>query len=139
MGHTVGILTVSCSRTSRPSTGTTAQVKQDMPPSSSTYRGETERNFGCTLQVLWQQSAWHCTADSDFLTLLNSLFPLPLQNSWTGFRLSSKVVMRVISTLRTQHSDLEGWRRLPRIGTHVGTIGMPMSNLWEFTDYTVRA
>jgi hypothetical protein len=84
------------------------------------------RSFGST-------PAWHCTSEKSFLTLFNSLFPLPLQNSWTGFRLNSKVVMRVISTLRTQHSDLEGWRRLPKIGNHVGTTGACMSNLWEWT------
>jgi hypothetical protein len=48
------------------------------------------RSFGST-------PAWHCTLDKSFLTLFNSLFPLPSQNSWTGFRLNSKVVMRVIS------------------------------------------
>ena len=84
------------------------------------------RSFGST-------PAWHCTSDESFLTLFNSLFPLPSQNSWTGFRLNSKVVMRVISTLRTQYSDLEGWRRLPKIGNHVGTTGACMSNLWEWT------
>jgi hypothetical protein len=82
------------------------------------------RSFGST-------PAWHCTSDESFLTLFNSLFPLPSQNSWTGFRLNSKVVMRVISTLRTQHSDLEGWRRLPKIKNHVGTTGARTSNLWE--------
>ena len=84
------------------------------------------RSFGST-------RAWHCTSDESFLTLLNTLFPLPLQNSWTGFWLNSKVVVRVISTLRTQHSDLEGWRRLPKIGSHVGTTGARTSNLWEWT------
>jgi hypothetical protein len=77
--------------------------------------------------------AWHRDSDLDFLTLFNSLFPLPSQNSRTGFHLNSKVVMRLISTLRTQHSDLEEWRRLPRTGTHTGIIGTPMSNLWEWT------
>ncbi len=82
------------------------------------------RSFGST-------PAWHHESDSKFLTLFNSLFPLPYQNSWTGFHLNSKVVMRVIFTLRTRHSDLEEWRRLPRTGTHTGIIGPPMSNLWE--------
>jgi hypothetical protein len=77
--------------------------------------------------------AWHRNSDLDFLTLFNSLFPLPSQNSWTGFHLNSKVVMRVISTLRMQHSDLEEWHRLPRTGTQAGIIGTPMSNLWEWT------
>ena len=52
--------------------------------------------------------AWHCPTDSEFLTLFNSTFPLPSQNSWTGFHLTSKIAMRVISTLRTKHTDLEG-------------------------------
>ncbi len=43
------------------------------------------------------------------------------------------MVMRVISTLQMQHSDLEEWRRLVKIGNHVGTIGTPTSNLWEWT------
>jgi hypothetical protein len=55
------------------------------------------------------------------------------KNSWTGFHLNSKVVRSVIFMLRTQHFDLEEWCRLPRIGTHVGTIGIAMSNLWEWT------
>jgi len=84
--------------------------------------GVPSRSFGST-------PAWHCTSDESFLTLFNSLFPLPLQNSWTDFRLNSKVVMRVISTLWTQHSDLEGWHRLPKIGSHIGTTGAHTSNL----------
>ena len=79
------------------------------------------RSFGSTL-------TWHCTLDESFLTLFNSLFPLPSQNSWTGFWLNSKVVMCVISTLWTQHSDLEGWRRLPKSGSHIGTTGRGQQN-----------
>ena len=92
------------------------------------------RSFGST-------PAWHCTLDESFLTLSNSLFPLPLQNFWTGFRLNSKVVMGVISMLRMQHLDLEGWRRLPKIGSHVGTNGARMSTSGSgpiFTDYPPR-
>ena len=77
--------------------------------------------------------AWHCTSVKSFLTLFTLLFPLRLQYSWTGFQLNSKVVVHVMFTLWTQHSDLEGWRRLPKIGSHVGTIGAPTSNLWEWT------
>jgi hypothetical protein len=83
------------------------------------------RSFGST-------PVWHCTLGESFLTLFNSLFPLPLQNSWTGFRLNSKVVMHMISTLRTHHSDLEGWHRLPKIGSHLGTTGARTSNLLEW-------
>ena len=84
------------------------------------------RSFGST-------PAWHCTSDKSFLTLFNSLSPLLLQSSWAGFRLNSKVVMHMISTLWTQHFDLEGWRRLPKIRSHVGTTGARTSNLWEWT------
>ena len=76
---------------------------------------------------------WHCTTDNDFLTLFNSTFPLPSQNSWTGFRLTSKIAIRVISMLRTNHIDLEGRRRPPKIGSHVGITGATVSNLWEWT------
>jgi hypothetical protein len=43
----------------------------------------------CPLTALHSRSfgsnpAWHCKADSDFFTLFNSFFPLPLQNSWTA-------------------------------------------------------
>jgi hypothetical protein len=77
--------------------------------------------------------AWNYTSDTKFLTLFNSLFPLPFQNYWTGFHLSSKVVMHVISTLQKRHSNMEEWRRLPEIRDHIGTIGTPTSNLWEWT------
>jgi hypothetical protein len=78
--------------------------------------GVPSRSFGST-------PAWHCTSDESFLTLFNLLFPLPTQNSWTGFQLNSKVVMRLISTLWMKNSYLGGWRRLPKIGSHVGTTG----------------
>jgi hypothetical protein len=84
------------------------------------------RSFGSNM-------AWHCTSDSTFLTLFNSMFPLLAQKSWTVFRLSYKVVTRMISTLRMQHSELDKWRRLPRIRNHVGNIGAPTPNLWEWT------
>jgi hypothetical protein len=91
------------------------------------------RSFGST-------PAWHRESDLKFLTLFSSLFTLPYQNSWTGFHLNSKVVMHVISMLRTRHSNLEEWHRLPKTGTHAGIIGLPMSNLWNgpiSTEYPV--
>ncbi len=36
------------------------------------------RSFGC-------EPKWHCRTDKQFLTLFNSTFPLPMQDSWTGF------------------------------------------------------
>ena len=76
---------------------------------------------------------WHCVTDSDLLTLFNSRFPLPTQGSWTVFRITSKIAMRVTSVLLMKDISLDAWRRLPRIGRHTGTIGAPMSHLWEWT------
>ncbi len=39
--------------------------------------------------------------------------------------------MRVISALWMQPFELDGWRRLPKVGKHVGKIGALTSNLWE--------
>jgi len=57
--------------------------------------------------------AWRCDTDNNLLTLFNLLFPIPNQNSWTVYRLSCKLVMRVISILRTKPFKLDEWRRLP--------------------------
>ena len=76
---------------------------------------------------------YFCRTDADLLTLFNERFPLPGQASWTVFRLTSKVFMRVISVLRMQDIELDEWRRLPRIGEHIGNIGAPTSHLWEWS------
>ena len=76
---------------------------------------------------------WHCSTNDELLTLFNTTFPLPGQASWTVFQLSSGLVTRVISVLRMQHTTLAEWRRLPKIGKHIGTIGRPMSGLWDWT------
>ena len=77
--------------------------------------------------------AWHCRTDHELLTLFNRTFPLPGQGSWTVFQLNSELATRVISVLRMKPTTLEEWRRLPKIGAHIGSIGQPMSNLWEWT------
>ncbi len=76
--------------------------------------------------------AWRCDTDNDLLTLFNSLFPIPNQNSWTVYRLNCELVTRVISILRTKPFELDEWRRLPRIWRHVGEIGAHTSNQWEW-------
>jgi hypothetical protein len=76
--------------------------------------------------------AWHCATDSDVLTLFNSMFPLPNQQSWTVFSPNYEVAMQVISVLQMQPFKLNGWRQLPKVGKHVGKIGAPMSGLWEW-------
>ena len=76
---------------------------------------------------------WHCRTNHDLLTLFNRTFPLPEQGSWTVFQLNSGLATRVTSVLRMKPTTLDEWRRLPKIGAHTGTIGQPMSNLWEWT------
>ena len=76
---------------------------------------------------------WYCSSDESFANLFNSLFPLPNQNTWTVFRPTHEICMRVISILRMQDSSLDEWRRIPRIGRPIGLTGAPMSNLWEWT------
>ena len=66
--------------------------------------------------------AWHCASDNELLTLFNSTFPLPSQQSWTVFRLNCKTVMHLISALRMQPFVLDNWRRLPSPGKLVGDI-----------------
>ena len=75
---------------------------------------------------------WQCANADELLTLFNPMFPLPTQTSWTVFQLNCKMVTRVISALRMTPFTLDDWRRLPKVGRHVGVIGVPMSNLWEW-------
>ena len=77
--------------------------------------------------------AWHCQTDAQLLTLFNATFPLPHQGSWTVYRISSEIAMRVISILRMQAFTADAWRRLPKKGGHIGSVGSPMSSLWEWT------
>ena len=84
------------------------------------------RSFGSVAE-------WHCRTNGELLTLFNKLFPLPGQASWTVFQFNSALATRVISVLRTRPSTLAEWRRLPKIGRHIGTIGPPMSGLWDWT------
>jgi len=76
---------------------------------------------------------WHCRTHDAFLTMFNQMFPLPSQNSWTNYHVSSKTRMRVISMLRMKDSAMDEWRRLPRPGRPIGETGYPMSGLWGWT------
>ena len=84
------------------------------------------RSFG-------SEQKWFCKTNSDLLALHNTLFPLPQQNSWTVFQISYAVGMRVTSVLQTTDFTLDEWRRLPKVGKHVGGVGQPMLRLWEWT------
>ena len=50
----------------------------------------SSRSFGYSKQL-------HCTNDSEFLSLINSKFPLPHQHSWQGLRLFFALSTKVIS------------------------------------------
>ncbi len=76
---------------------------------------------------------WHCATDHAFLTLYNSLFPLPTQDSWTLFRLSSGIATKITSILRTKAIEAGEWRRLQKTGTVIGPTGRASQNLWEWT------
>ena len=76
---------------------------------------------------------WHCKTDADFLTMFNTIFPLPSKNSWSVYQVPKKVSMKVISILLTQASELHEWSRPQRPRTSISQPGVPMRNLWEWT------
>ena len=85
------------------------------------------------LRAFGGEPKWHCIDDSDLLTLVNKKFPLPQQASWTVFRPSKEICMKVLSVLRMKGTTMEEWTQLPKIGKHIGKIGEPSSSLWEWT------
>ena len=76
---------------------------------------------------------WACETDDNLLTLFNAKFPLPEQASWSVYRPSFAICMRVISVLRMTAFSMDEWRRLPEIGRYTGAIGPPTPRLWEWT------
>ena len=94
--------------------------------------GKCNRMADMASQSFGSTSHWHHTSDTLFAAAFNNLFPLPQQNTWTVFRLTGNICTRVISILWTTPSTLDEWRRIPKIGQHIGTIGAPTSNQWEW-------
>ena len=84
------------------------------------------RSFG-------SEPKWHCKTDADLLKLFNSSFPLPNQNSWTVYRPSNALFMRVCSVLRMKPITMEEWTRLTKPGKFSTKIGAPLLHLWEWT------
>jgi hypothetical protein len=84
------------------------------------------RSFG-------SEPKWLCKSNPKLLTLFNTLFPLPNQNSWTVFQISYAVGTQVTSVLQMKDFTLDEWQRLPKVGNLVGHAGQPMSRLWEWT------
>ena len=74
-----------------------------------------------------------CVNDTDFLTLYNKLFPLPSQQSWNLFRLSSGTSTKIISILQMKDIDVEVWHCLQKSSRLTGPIGKSLSNLWAWT------
>ena len=71
---------------------------------------------------------WHCTNDSEFISLINSKFSLPHQRSCQGFRLYFALSTKVISKLGTKASPIVEWKRLWRIWKSFGGSGVPIAN-----------
>ena len=76
---------------------------------------------------------FHCTNDSEFLSLINSKFPLPHQRYWQGSRLSFAFSTKVISELGTKASPMGEWKRLRQIGKSFVGSGVPVANPLELT------
>ena len=84
------------------------------------------RSFG-------SEPKWFCDNDIDFCNMFNDMFPLPNQQSWTVFKISTDLFTRVLSVLQMQAFEMDKWRRLPPSGRFVGDIGAPTAGLWELT------
>ena len=84
------------------------------------------RSFGINL-------SWFCKNYTDLLNLFNRNFPLPNQASWTVFSPSNAVSTKVIPVLRMQHFEMGEWIQLKKAGKYVGKIGVPLSDLWEWS------
>ena len=78
------------------------------------------------------KAEWHFVKDTDFLNFFNNTFPLPSQNSWTGFRLASGVASKVMQELLMQGSSMAEWRRLPKLGIKYGKNGRPTASLSKY-------
>ena len=84
------------------------------------------RSFGSNL-------AWFCKNDTDLLNLFNKKKPFPNQASWTVLSPSNPESMKVISVLWIQHFDMGECLKLKKAVKHVGKIGVPLSDLWEWS------
>ena len=71
--------------------------------------------------------------DTDLLNLFNKNPPLPNHASWTVFSPSNAASMKIISVLRMKHFEMGEWIQLKKAGKNVGKIGVPLSDLWEWS------
>ena len=80
---------------------------------------------------------WHCTNNSEFLSLINSKFPLSHHRSWRGFRLSVALITKLFYELGPKAYPMGEWEQLWRIGKSFGGSGVSISNPSELI-YTWR-
>jgi hypothetical protein len=109
------------------------KAKQVSPLTTLHIAGQDNAMTDIPSRSFGSEEKWYCKTDADLLTLFNDAYPLPNQNSWTVFQISFEISMRVISVLRMQAFGMAEWRRLPKLGTHIGQVGRATSNLWEWT------
>jgi hypothetical protein len=131
MGNKTSIKALNGSGAPSSSSGPQSKTTKSVPVHTNSHCGQTYGHCRIPSRSFGSNPAWHCASDNELLTLFNSTFPLPSQQSWTVFRLNRKTVTRVISALRMQPFALDDWRRLPSPGRLVGAIGEPTSQLWD--------
>ena len=84
------------------------------------------RSFGSNI-------AWFCKNDTDLLIFFNKNPPLPNQVSWTILSPYNSASMKVVSVLRIHHFEMGEWQQLKKAGKNIGKIGVPLSDLWEWS------
>jgi hypothetical protein len=67
-------------------------------------------------------------SDAEFLQFFSTTFPLQ-ENSWSVFRLSTKLTSQIFSELRGKTSTLGSWLRITQTGSAIGRFGPPTSPL----------
>ena len=76
---------------------------------------------------------WHCSNNSEFLSLIHSKLLLPHQCSWKVFRHSFALGTKIISELGKKVSPIVEWKQLRWIGKRFGGSGVPIENPSELT------
>ena len=83
------------------------RVKRASPMVTKHLAGERNHLGNMPSRTFGYNAKWHRESDADFLTLFNETFPLPAQNSWTGFQIDPEVSKKCISELLTKGSPME--------------------------------
>jgi hypothetical protein len=109
------------------------KLKGTCPITPLHIAGEENSMMDIPLHSFGSEPKWLCESNHNLLTLYDTLFPLPNQNSWTVFQISYAFGTQVTSALQMKDFTLDMWRRLPKVGNLVGHVGQPMLRLWEWT------